>query len=289
VFTVNGVSYTVAPDGTEIFVLPGTEGATLTVTVTAVGEAAPLFDGSILVDCVHPVATVTHTCAQGGTLVNLTNPAGQLPAVFTISVGGSPFGSPVTVAGGASASVLVPMTEGQTSTIAVREATAANPLVSQTITHDCVVPSVTLTEVCGAGGGAQMAFTNSGVSSVDLRVTKNGQVVDTVTVAAGQSVTKTYALAEDETGTFRVTGPGYDSGALAVNHDCAQVQAFEATRTPSQPAQASSGQVLARTGSEIEPMLVISALLVGAGGVLVGIGQLPTLAGNRRSRRDDDN
>jgi hypothetical protein len=282
VFTVNGVQYTVAPNGTEIFVLPGSEGASVTVTITAVGEAAPLFNGPVLVDCVHPVATVTHSCAQGGTLVNLTNPAGQRPAVFTIEVGGSPFGGTRTVAGGASVSVLVPMTEGQTSTITVREATEAKPLVSQSITHDCVIPSVSLAEVCGTGGGAQMTFTNSGVSSVNLTVTKNGAVVDTATVAAGQTVTKTYALAEDETGTFRVTGPGYDSGALPVNHDCAQVQAFEATRSP----QAGSGQALARTGADVKPMLLLSALLLAVGGAFVGLSQLPALAVSRRNRRD---
>lgn len=276
VFTVNGVQHVIAPNGSEAFVLPGAEGSTLQVTVTAVGEAAPLFDEPVLVDCVNPAATLTHSCADGGTLVNLTNPAGQLPAVFTITVDGTPFGSTVTVAGGATSSVLVPMTEGQTSTITVTEASEANPLASQAITQDCVNPSASLREECAANGGAQFTYTNSGASSVDLTVTKNGTVIDTVTVPAGQTVTKTYPLAEDETGTFRVTGPGYDSGALPVNHDCAQVLPFEAER---------GSAALARTGSEVEPMLLLSALLLVLGGAFVGLGQLPALVGNRRSRR----
>jgi hypothetical protein len=257
VFTVNGVEHTVEPDVTDSFVIPGAEGDLLHVAISAAGTSFTPVELDVLVDCVQPAATLQPGCAEGGTRVNLTNGAGALPAVFTIEVDGTPFGGDVTVAGGATSSVLVPMMEGRKSAITVREASEASPLASEAITLDCVNPNASLTEDCAASGGAQLTYTNSGASSADLVVTKNGTVVDTVTVPAGQTVTKTYTLAEDETGTFRITGPAYDSGALTVNHDCAAVLPIEIERTEE--------AALARTGAPVRPLLLLSALLLVVG------------------------
>ena len=152
VFTVNGVDHTVEPDATDAFVIPGAEGDTVHLRITAADPAFTPVELGVLVDCVQPAVTLTHGCADGGVLASLTNPAGVSPAVFTIEVDGTPFGGSVTVAGGAASSVLVPMSEDQTATITVREASEANPVASAAFTHDCVNPSAPRVEECANQG-----------------------------------------------------------------------------------------------------------------------------------------
>lgn len=156
VFTVNGVDHTVEPDATDSFVIPGAEGEAVHLRITAADPAFTPVELGVLVDCVQPAATLTRGCADGGVLASLTNPAGVSPAVFTIEVDGTPFGPALTVAGGETSNVVVPMAEDQTSTITVREASEANPVASAAFTHDCVNPSAPLVEECPNQGCAEV-------------------------------------------------------------------------------------------------------------------------------------
>jgi len=266
----------VAPDGTETIVIPATEGHPIHVTVTADGQTAALYDATVTANCVDAHATITHTCASGGATVELTNPDGQSPAKFTITVDGVQLGGVVEVPAGGTQSVAIPVTEDKTSTISVTEATTGDALLAtETFTQDCVKPAVTITLSCEKG--ATLAFTNTGELPVTLTVTKGGTVIDTVTVPAGGSISKDYALAEDETATFRVTGSGFDSGNLAATHDCTTVLPFETTRPAALP----------RTGASIEPMLLLAGLLLAFGGMFVALGSglVPALASSKRNQR----
>ncbi|MEY2569979.1 MAG: hypothetical protein QOE63_329, partial [Acidimicrobiaceae bacterium] len=266
----------VAPDGTETIVIPATEGNPIHVTVTADGQTEALFDADVTANCVDPHAAITHTCASGGATVELTNPDGQSPARFTITVDGTQFGDVVAVPAGGTQSVAIPVTEDKTSTISVTEATTGDALLAtETFTQDCVKPAVTITLSCDKG--ATLAFTNTGELPVTLTVTKGGTVIDTVTVPAGGSISKDYGLTEDETATFRVTGPGFDSGDLAATHDCQTVLGTETTRPAALP----------RTGTSIEPMLLLAGLLFAFGGMFVAIsrGLVPAMVSSKRNHR----
>jgi LPXTG-motif cell wall-anchored protein len=145
-------------------------------------------------------------------------------------------------------------------------------------TFDCVHPGAAITHTCDEG--VQIHFTNTGDSSLEMTVTKNGNVIDTVTVSANGSADRTYAMDEDETATYRVSGGGFDSGDVQFTHDC--VESSTTTTSTTTPSTSTSvpdtvageeitrGTTLPRTGSSSTlPMTTMAGLLLMAGGLLL--------------------
>jgi hypothetical protein len=126
-----------------------------------------------------------------------------------------------------------------------------------TFLRDCVNASAKAVSNCDERG-ADIVLVNSGQLSATLQVTKNGTLIDTVVVPAGDAVFRLYPLDEDEIALFRVTGPDFDSGSLIVTQDCAQVSAPPIV-TVAPPSR------LALTGGLTEPLALTGALFVGVG------------------------
>jgi LPXTG-motif cell wall-anchored protein len=166
-------------------------------------------------------------------------------------------------------------------------------------TFDCVHPGATITHSCAEG--VQIHFTNTGDSALEMTVTKNGNVIDTVGVAAHGTADRTYTMDEDETSTYRVSGGGFDSGAQQFTHDCVEASttttsttsttAPTTTSTPDTVAgeEITRGTTLPRTGSSSTlPMTTMAGLLLMAGGLLLAAVNRPmpatASATSRRSR-----
>ena len=291
VVTVNGATSThdVAGGGSADFVVPVAEDSTVHVTITS-GETT-FVDQDFTANCVNPAASASKNCSAGGVQVHLSNTDAELPATFVVTVGdtstthdvaaGATEDFTIPVAFGDTVHVTITASGGGTAVLSAAEGqqpdatTDAPALVDSDFTMDCFNPQATIVNVCAAGGGgATITFTNTGGEvPVDLTVTKNGSTIDTVTVPADGTVTHTYALDEDETATFRVTGAGFDSGDQSLTHDCNQVQAVMVTTTTPQTPDTVSGQTLPRTGAgSTKPLAWFGGILLLVGGLFLVIG-----------------
>lgn len=267
------------------------EDATTAIVVMAGNDK--VFDQSLTRNCVKPLASFEAKCASGGAVATLEND-GESAASFEILVDGTVVKA-LSVNGGATVTEAVTLPEGKKAVVTAKE--AGTQLASLDIVPDCFKPAVATAMAC-ASGGAAFTFSNpAGQAAVSLTVKKEGDTIDTVVVDPDKSVVKTYAMAEDATASFRVTGPDFDSGAKPFTLDCFQQVAsttttagggFEAAGDPGDDdsgdpgAEARDGRArggeLPKTGSTIGP-LVLAGLALAAGGiVLVGAARV-------RSRR----
>jgi hypothetical protein len=80
-------------------------------------------------------------------------------------------------------------------------------------------PGATIDLSC-ADGGARVILTNTGGTPVTFTVKKGTASLATVTVPGAGSVTKIYAMAEDETATYSVTAPGLAKVSTTLTKDC---------------------------------------------------------------------
>ena len=196
---------------------------------------------------------------------------------------------------GQSVHSFVPFDVSETGTVSVNWTDSAGPVVpakeifTQEFTFDCIHPGATITHTCDEG--VHVHFTNTGESPLDMTVTKGGTVIDTVTVPGNGSADRTYAMAEDETATYRVTGGGFDSGDTPFTHDCVQPSTTTSTTVPDtvQGNEIVRGTTLPRTGSSSTlPMSTLAGLLLMTGGVLLALVNRPMPATatttSRRSR-----
>jgi len=94
--------------------------------------------------------------------------------------------------------------------------------------------------VCGdiwANGSATVYQNDSVLSATNPACSGNANAGGTGSInAAGGSVTKTYAMAEDETSTFRAKADNYDSGNVSVTHDCTNPAAAISNTCSSSPS-----------------------------------------------------
>ena len=226
-------------------------------------------NGGLVDDCGSsaPAASAELSCVEGGVVVTLSN-TGDLAAAFVVTADDiSVFDDEV--AGGGSDSVTIPVTESDTVSVTV--ASGDTTLLDEDFTQDCftaAVPGATATPQCASGvTGALITLTNTGQETATVEITRNGTVVESGPVASGETVTRTYAMAEDETATFRATTTGgFDSGPLAVTANCQQVQGTQFDQ---------GAQTLARTG------LDDTGTLAGLGAALIAAGALFLLAASR--------
>jgi hypothetical protein len=268
---------TVAPDATSPDVIvPMDEGVPTHVVISALNAdvTSIIYDDTVTLDCAKPAATVLAACSDGatasGALITLTNPGADSDAVFHVN------GAVYTVHPGDTLTFVLPAAEGSSLPVTITADGEAAPLLSGSVLVDCVNPSATISPSCAAGVGVTIVLGNTGVSPAELTISKNGSAVETVTVAPAGTITKTYAMAEDETSAFRVTGAAYDSGSTSINHHCVTVEAAETTRVAELP----------RTGSSITPMLLGAGVLILFGGLFLGVGNrlVPAPASSRRKR-----
>jgi hypothetical protein len=174
-------------------------------------------DVSITHNCTNPGALVANSCADGGAVFTLTN-TGVSPESFDVTKGGAKIDT-VTVAGGGTVTKTYAMAEDETSTFRAKTADGFDS-GDRSITHNCTNPGAVVADSCSAGG-AVFSLGNTGVSAESFVITKNGTTVDTVVVPAAATVTKTYAMAEDEVAVFRAkTADGFDSGNRSITHNC---------------------------------------------------------------------
>jgi hypothetical protein len=209
-------------------------------------------------NCTSPAAAIAQTCADGGAVVSLSNEAGELPTSFDVFKNGAKIDT-VAVGAGATVDKSYAMGEDETS---VFRATTADGFDSGAIslTHNCTTPGAAIIQSCDAGG-AVFTLTNGGLSADSFDVMKNGTKVETVAVAGNSSVTKAYAMTEDEQAIYRaVTGDGFDSGDVVLKHDCAP---------PTEVLGVQFQAPLARTGLDSIPMALRAMALLGLGYVLV--------------------
>ncbi len=87
------------------------------------------------------------------------------------------------------------------------------------------VPLATIAEVDCATHGSSVTLGNGGEDAVTFTVTKGNQLIDTVTVPGGATITKTYPLDEDQTATFKVAAPGMDDVIRTLTRNCEQPHA----------------------------------------------------------------
>jgi hypothetical protein len=236
-------------------------GAQQQLNATAEGDPiaqTEIFSQEFTANCLNPAVTVTKVCASGGLEVHLSNTDAIETATFVVTVNGTSTNHDV--AGGGTEDFVIPVGENLTAHVVITQ--GGTTFVADDFTMDCFVPTVGIENVCSADtSGATFTFANAGESSVDLTVTKNGVVIDTVTVAPGTTVTKTYPMNEDETATYRVTGPAFDTGDQTLTHDCVHVEAAVV-----------QAQELARTGpGDTKPLMMISGWFLMIGGLFLAV------------------
>jgi hypothetical protein len=194
------------------------EDATATIKVT--GTNFTTFEKSITRDCTDPGALIAHDCAQGGAVFNLTN-KGVLPTTFQIFKNGTKVGDDIVVAAKGSTKKVLAMVEDEKSTFQVK---TTDGFVSDAVelVHNCTNPGASVTQSCQAGGAVFTLTNTGGALPISFDVFKNGTKVESVAVAANATVSRTYAMAEDETASFRATSGVFDSGEKVLVHDCTQ-------------------------------------------------------------------
>ncbi|MEY2431121.1 MAG: hypothetical protein QOC92_846 [Acidimicrobiaceae bacterium] len=262
--------------------VPFGSGETATLSVVDVLTGTTVYTERFTADCLNPAAVALKNCAAGGVDIDLTN-SKPGTAHFTVTVGSKSTTYDVTST--TAKHFTEPVAEGATVVITITEATAGVLVDHLSFTMDCFKPSAKIENSC-AEGGVLVTFTNTGSVPADLKVTKNGSAIDTVTVAVGKSVFRTYPMAEDETATFRVTGTNFDSGDQQIIHDC--IDAATTTTVPPttegpsttpptvQGTEVVRAATLPRTGAGSTAGLSATAgILLVLGGVLMALSNRP--------------
>ena len=261
-FSIDGVSQVLAPGQVLSRNVPVAEGASVEVAVLLDGQPVAGSPFTFVRDCEHPAALVSHACATSGLDVSVQN-VGNGAGTFSID------GVSQVLAPGQVLSRNVPVAEGASVEVAVLldgQPVAGSPF---TFVRDCEHPGATAMNNCNERG-ADVVISNAGDAPATLEISKDGVPIDVVVVPGSDVVSRFYPLAEDELATFRVTGDGFDSGPLIVNHDCAQVSA-PPTVVVSPPATG-----LPVTGATTTPVAVTGALLLAVGMLaMLGAGRKP--------------
>jgi hypothetical protein len=272
--------------GTIHQLVPFASGETATLTVVDVLTGKTVFTKQFTADCLNPTAAATKNCSAGGVDIDLTN-SKPGTAHFTVVVGTKSTNYDVTST--TAKHFTEPVAEGATVVITITEATAGVLIDHQSFTMDCFKPGAKIENSCSEGG-VLVTLTNTGSVPADLKVTKNGSVIDTVTVGVGKTVFRTYPMAEDETATFRVTGTNFDSGNQQITHHCIEAAtttsvppttAPPTTASPTTPPTVQGTEVvraatLPRTGAGTTAGLSATAgLLLVVGGLLMALANRP--------------
>lgn len=193
--TAVGDPITVKAGETLTRLVPITKGSAYDLVVTSGTWSKSLGAGTF--DCDEPVpdSDAAPDCAQGGVVVTLTN-SGTAEATFSVTNKGVVIDGAVKVAAGASTTVLVPVTNGETYEIVVTSGTWSEHF-DGTLTCGEAKPQVLFNTKCAAGGIETVLSNKDGTAAVTFTVTNNGTKVADVPVAAGEEKTQLVTVAED--------------------------------------------------------------------------------------------
>ena len=248
-----------------------------TVTVGSSTEAVTVTVENPLVRLPAASADIEYDCESGGALVTMRNDGGG-DVVFQIVVDDANFGPTHTVGADGETTVLVPLTEDQKATIAV-EAEGFGTIVEEVVQLDCNNPLAAFAVEC-AEGGVVVTLTNDGESPVDLTVTKDGEIVDTVTVG-DTPVDVLVPMDEDETSTIVVTNGAVPVDEQVITYDCTPPDTVPPDSVPpdlAPPGSPTTFEVLGtqetplpRTGANVFGMVTLAAGLILAGASMLGM------------------
>jgi hypothetical protein len=200
---------------TQEFGVPLIEDVEFVVTVF-VGDVQ-LAQGTFTENCGGPSATITDSCLRGGALVTLVN-GSEDPVRFTVTKNGDVVDG-VTLDGGASQEVVVPMTEDESAEVAV-EVGDGEVIAGDTVVHDCTTPTATIEMSC-AEGGAVVTLVNTGQSRTAFTITKDGaRVGDDVVVESGHEAEVVVPIEEQASASIDVMAEGMTVESATVTRDC---------------------------------------------------------------------
>ncbi|MEY2458793.1 MAG: hypothetical protein QOG30_623, partial [Acidimicrobiaceae bacterium] len=236
-------------------------------------------------DCsAPPAATATLACASVngfGVDVAIHNPDQDTAAVVDVYKNGVVVSGSVNVPPLGDVTINIPFADNETAVVSVNDTvggtvTPGTEIYSASFTADCH-PGVSIISSC-ADHGTVVSFTNTGQAPVVFTVTKGGAVIDTVTVAATGTAQRIYPMSEGETATYRVTGPGLDTGDQTITDTCVLAQPGARPSAPIvQGTEVTRGATLPRTGSSSTATLsALAGLLFMLGGVLLALVNRPT-------------
>lgn len=150
---------------------------------------------SVPAACSQPSATIVGPdCKVASAKVTLAN-IGTMPSTFSFHKDGATTAfESHTVAGNKTEVITVPVTTA--FKLSVHVPGKANVELQLSPPVDCSKPSAVITKSCKAdGSGWNLAFTNGGKVDEEFTVVSAGKTLDTVKLAAGKSVTKSYSFA----------------------------------------------------------------------------------------------
>jgi hypothetical protein len=285
----------VPPGGRQTVVLTGAPGGALdgledqTVTVTVRSGGEILASEVVTIDCVPgspDVAVVAElACDAGaaqGTVTATDN--GPDPVEVSVTVDGTPVGTPVTVDPGTTETGTTDLSGYEDQTITVAILVDGTVAASYTVTPDCVAPrtdprvSVAGQECPPPSTTVTLANDGDPDSRVVFVIRINGRVVQvSAPIYGGDTTTIVGDLSrfEDQTVTVSVRANGQLLGRRTITVDCEQPGTVPGGDTgPNDALPAGRGAtgptVLPSVGADVSPGLLALGLgLVAAGGLLV--------------------
>ena len=180
-----------------------------------------------------PAADASHSCQDGG-VIELDNSDSDEDVDFTVTIDGD--SEVITVEAGEIETITFTVDEDSSTTVTVEA--DDETLVDDTFTKDCDEASVGFTTVCDPDGtgGALVTLDNSdnGVDTV-FAVTKDGELVDTVLVEAGEVEEFFVPTEEDTPAVITVSTGDGEAETFEVTIDCVDVQGVDIER-PDNPS-----------------------------------------------------
>lgn len=168
-----------------------------------------------------PSAAAVIDCSADAVAVTLTN-RGEVDAPFTVERDGTPL-PPVEVGPNGSTRVDVPFSGADA--VAVTVTSGSTSLFDrQPFPHDCGAPQAEIAPSC-ASGGAVVTLVNLGADPADLTVRRDGDVVQTVTLAGGGQASRVpVSIAEGATALVTVDDGNGTIASQQVTRHCTQPQ-----------------------------------------------------------------
>jgi TQXA domain-containing protein/LPXTG-motif cell wall-anchored protein len=257
--------------------VPVAAGTKIDATVVSGGQKVAELKADHNCPTANPSATVAQVCGQGQ-VVTLTN-TGNAPATFVVTDAPSAFTKSVTVEGGKSASVTVPVADGASYDVLVTSGgirvggakgtqqctVATTTTVPQSTTVPIVIqslPSAVLAEDCAANGlSVNLTNPTSSAASVNVTASINGQAPTVVTVAVPANGTAKAAVPAAAGATYAITVAMVDGRA---------VTSFNGTRgTTCNPGTTIPGTTTKPAVASVAPTTTVSPTV---GGVTVSVG-----------------
>jgi hypothetical protein len=230
-----------------------------------VPQETPFFSEEFDVECHAPEATVALACATGddtGVVATVSVPVGQdethFDITFTTEAGVATLADQIVAAGNTGTFSFASPGEGQVISVRVTPAGDSTVLDEDSMTVDCLAPTVTVTHECGEGDVIVTITNPEGQDETDFTVvvTDGDETVldEDVTVEPGGSTSVSFDPVEGTTYTVVVTEAGTTEpvvGTAQIPVDC-QHPAPSATATEKCASDATNGITVTVTTTDAE-------------------------------------